>query len=68
MFQRRILDWDSGPLPFDQSPPPPPPQVHVVYESILDWDSFSVRIREHSLEDIPTILKSIPEEQVRGSR
>ena len=27
--------------------------VHAVFESILDWDSFSVRIQEEFLESLP---------------
>lgn len=40
------------------------PQVHVVYESILDWDAFSIRIRQFSLGDIPAILGAVTEDQV----
>eukprot|EP00798_Chlamydomonas_sp_ICE-L_P009449 gene9449-1687_t len=39
-------------------------EVHAVFESILDWSSFSVRIREDQLERIPEILKSITPTQV----
>ncbi len=42
--------------------------VHTVFESILDYDAFAVRIREFSLDDIPTILGAYSEEQVRGAR
>ena len=44
---------------------PSSPQVHVVYESILDWDSFSVRVREFAVEDVPQVLEAISDEQVR---
>ena len=30
-------------------------QVHAVYESILDWDLFSIRIREKELENLPRV-------------
>ncbi len=38
--------------------------VHAVFESILDWDSFGLRIRERSVEHLPEILMSIPEDKV----
>ena len=38
--------------------------VHAVFESILDWDSFSVRIRESALESVPDILNAISPERL----
>ena len=43
------------------------PQVHMVYESILDWDAFSIRIRQFSIEDVPAILGAVTEDQVGGA-
>ncbi|KAG2501893.1 hypothetical protein HYH03_000391 [Edaphochlamys debaryana] len=34
-------------------------EVHAVYESILDYDSFSIRIRESALEAVPDILNAV---------
>lgn len=39
--------------------------VHTVFETILDFDAFSVRVKESSIEDIPVILKAIPQDQVK---
>ncbi|KAG1678607.1 hypothetical protein FOA52_012614 [Chlamydomonas sp. UWO 241] len=39
--------------------------VHTVFESILNYDAFSVRIEETSMDDIPTILKAIPMDQIK---
>jgi hypothetical protein len=33
--------------------------VDAVYESILNWESFSVRIKENELEDLPKVLISL---------
>ena len=30
-------------------------EVHAIYESILDWDMFSVRIKEKELERVPEV-------------
>ncbi|KIZ06152.1 exostosin-like glycosyltransferase [Monoraphidium neglectum] len=38
--------------------------VHTLFETLMDWDSFSVRVAEGMLHAIPEILLSIPE--VRG--
>eukprot|EP00798_Chlamydomonas_sp_ICE-L_P001799 gene1799-33219_t len=38
--------------------------VHAVFESILDWDTFSLRINEASIPHIPKILKSISSHQI----
>lgn len=38
--------------------------VHAVYESILDWDQFSVRVREEALPHVPQILESISPDRV----
>ena len=40
-------------------------QVHAVFESILDWDSFSVRVSQASVKDLPQILQSIPADKVQ---
>ena len=32
--------------------------VHAVFESILDWDLFSVRIKESMLEHLPQVSRS----------
>jgi hypothetical protein len=34
-------------------------QVHGVFESIIDWDAFSVRVTEQQVEYMPYILMSI---------
>ncbi len=38
--------------------------VHAVFESILELDDFSVRIKESAVEDIPSILGAFTGEQV----
>ncbi|KXZ45350.1 hypothetical protein GPECTOR_55g256 [Gonium pectorale] len=39
--------------------------VHAVFESILEWDAFSVRIKEEAVnEGLPQFLKSFSPEQV----
>ncbi|EFJ52271.1 acetylglucosaminyltransferase [Volvox carteri f. nagariensis] len=40
--------------------------VHAVFESILDWDSFSIRIREdnQALQAIPELLTAISPERL----
>mmetsp|Transcript_19563 Transcript_19563/g.42445 ORF Transcript_19563/g.42445 Transcript_19563/m.42445 type:complete len:788 (+) Transcript_19563:181-2544(+) len=40
--------------------------VHVVWESILDWSSFSVRIPEKDIERTLEILLAIPERKLRS--
>eukprot|EP00798_Chlamydomonas_sp_ICE-L_P013248 gene13248-19085_t len=40
-------------------------EVHAVYESMLNWTAFSIRINESSIPDVPQILLSIPEERVQ---
>ena len=30
-------------------------EVHAVFESILDWDMFSVRIKESEVELVPEV-------------
>ncbi|GAX85342.1 hypothetical protein CEUSTIGMA_g12759.t1 [Chlamydomonas eustigma] len=40
--------------------------VHVVYESILDWSSFSVRIPEADLDKTVDILLAVPEKRVKS--
>lgn len=35
--------------------------VHAVFESILDYATFSLRIREDQLEQLPQILLAVPE-------
>ncbi|PNH07164.1 hypothetical protein TSOC_006410 [Tetrabaena socialis] len=43
--------------------------VHAVFESILDWDAFSLRIRESALEAVPQILEAVtPERLARMQR
>lgn len=39
--------------------------VHGVFESILDWDSFGVRIKEDQVLNLPHILLAYSDEQVR---
>ncbi|GAX80494.1 hypothetical protein CEUSTIGMA_g7932.t1 [Chlamydomonas eustigma] len=39
-------------------------EVHTIFESLLDWDLFSVRIKENQIERLPQILLSIPEDRV----
>jgi hypothetical protein len=39
-------------------------EVHAVYESIPDWDSFSVRVNQASVKHLPEILLSIPKDKV----
>ncbi len=50
------------------SPPPRLHQVHTVYETLLDWDTFSVRVNESALSRIPEILSGIPEDRVVSMR
>ncbi|GLC34055.1 hypothetical protein PLESTB_000832400 [Pleodorina starrii] len=40
--------------------------VHAVFESILDWDSFSIRIREDdaALAALPELLTAVPPERL----
>jgi hypothetical protein len=40
-------------------------EVHAVYESILVWDSFSVRVNQASVKQLPEILLSIPKDKVQ---
>jgi hypothetical protein len=45
-------------------PPPPPPQldaVHTLFETLFEWDLFSVRVETAMLSLLPQILLSIPE-------
>ena len=30
-------------------------QVHTIYETLLDWDLFSVRVKESELEQLPRV-------------
>ncbi|KAG2501891.1 hypothetical protein HYH03_000389 [Edaphochlamys debaryana] len=39
-------------------------EVHGVYESILDYASFSIRIRESALEAVPDILNAVTPAQL----
>ncbi|EGD81170.1 hypothetical protein PTSG_11210 [Salpingoeca rosetta] len=34
------------------------------YQDLLDWETFSIRIPEHRLLELPRILRSIPDEVV----
>eukprot|EP00798_Chlamydomonas_sp_ICE-L_P023547 gene23547-9071_t len=38
--------------------------VHAVFESVLDWNSFSVRISEADIDKIVDVLLAIPERNV----
>ncbi len=38
--------------------------VHSLFESITDWDQWSVRINEASMDHLPQILMSIPDDRV----
>ncbi|KAG1665166.1 hypothetical protein FOA52_005547 [Chlamydomonas sp. UWO 241] len=40
-------------------------RVHAVFESILDWDLFSVRVAESEVESLPQILAAISDARVR---
>eukprot|EP00955_Chlamydomonas_euryale_P066949 359700-Chlamydomonas_euryale.AAC.1 len=40
-------------------------RVHAVFESLLDWDLFSVRVAEAEVERLPEILAAIPEDKVK---
>ncbi|KXZ53467.1 hypothetical protein GPECTOR_7g917 [Gonium pectorale] len=42
--------------------------VHVVFESILDVESFAVRIAEADIDRILEILKAIPERTIRSKQ
>lgn len=43
--------------------------MHAVFESILDWDSFSLRVRESALEAVPQLLEAVaPERLARMQR
>jgi hypothetical protein len=39
--------------------------VHAVFESLFDYDSFSVRVLQSHVDSLPSILKSIPADKVR---
>ncbi len=40
--------------------------VHAVFESVLDLDAFSLRIRQDALDDnLPQLLRAISPDQVR---
>jgi hypothetical protein len=39
--------------------------VHAVFESIMDVDQFSVRIKESQMTKLPDILLSIPEDRIQ---
>lgn len=39
-------------------------EVHAVFESILDYDSFSVHVPESSIPDVPQILQAITAPQI----
>lgn len=39
--------------------------VHAVFESILDWDTFGMRIRESSVEHLPEILMAVPDDRIQ---
>jgi len=39
-------------------------RVHAVFESVLDWDLFSVRVAEAEVERLPEILAAIPDDKV----
>jgi hypothetical protein len=41
-------------------------QVHTVFESLLDWDLFSVRIKEDQIERLPQVRSSGVKERVKG--
>ncbi|GAX76857.1 hypothetical protein CEUSTIGMA_g4303.t1 [Chlamydomonas eustigma] len=38
--------------------------VHTIFETMLDWDAFSIRVREFSVEDVPYILSSVTDDQI----
>ena len=38
--------------------------VHAVWEGVLDWSKFSVRIPESSLADVPKILQAIQQDKI----
>ncbi len=38
--------------------------VHAVFESILDWDSFSLRVPENMTEHLPIILQAVPPDRI----
>ncbi|GFR52399.1 hypothetical protein Agub_g14911 [Astrephomene gubernaculifera] len=38
--------------------------VHAVFESLLDWESFSLRIRESALEAVPELLEGVAPERL----
>uniref|UniRef100_A0A7R9V264 Exostosin GT47 domain-containing protein n=1 Tax=Chlamydomonas euryale TaxID=1486919 RepID=A0A7R9V264_9CHLO len=40
-------------------------RVHAVFESVLNWDLFSVRVAEAEVERLPEILAAIPEDKVK---
>lgn len=47
-------------------PAPPLPCCCVAFESILDWDAFSIRIKQESIPHIPEILAAVSDDQVGG--
>ncbi len=38
--------------------------VHAVFESILDWDSFSLRVPENMTEHLPLALQLVPPDRL----
>lgn len=38
--------------------------VHAVWEGVIDWSKFSIRIPEKSLEDVPRILKEVSQDKI----
>ena len=58
-------------VPAARAPPTPPlplslapPQVHVSFESILDTESYTVRIPEAECEKLPVILQAYTQKQI----
>ena len=39
--------------------------THVIFETLFDWDSFSVRVQQRYIEHLPYILESIPPERLQ---
>jgi hypothetical protein len=38
--------------------------VHTVFESIIDWDRFSLRVNQNSTQHLPELLLSMPRDRV----
>jgi hypothetical protein len=42
--------------------------VHLGFESILDFDTFAIRIAEADMKRVPEILKAVPQEDITSKQ